>query len=412
MAIVTFTPTAAIPAFDMVQAQLDFPTIFDTYTSADLTETSLAFRLNGANRTVLLGSDFDFISEDGKLVLTGGIIETMAVRINSASPLYTFDDLDFDATEFGLLQTANATNIFNLMLAGNDTITGAEGNDLLFGFNGSDVLNGLAGADTLNGDNGDDVLNGGFGNDVLRGGNNIDTLNGDAGNDSLSGDNGDDALNGGDGNDTLNGGNNNDTLNGDAGNDVLSGNTGNDQLNGGTGNDSMTGGSGNDTLNGNGGNDTMAGGSSNDVLNGNLGNDILRGEAGTDTLNGAEGSDTLFGSTGKDNLTGGTGTDIFVFDSAPGIANVDTITDFNVAADTIHLDNLVFLGISDGPLLESQFEANTSGQADSGGDRLIYETDTGKLFYDRDGTGTGFSRAVVAVLDDGLALTHQDFFIL
>ncbi len=36
-------------------------------------------------------------------------------------------------------------------------------------------------------------------------------------------------------------------------------------------------------------------------------------------------------------LTGGLGADTFVFRDALGVSNIDTITDFNVAQDTIRL---------------------------------------------------------------------------
>lgn len=43
-------------------------------------------------------------------------------------------------------------------------------------------------------------------------------------------------------------------------------------------------------------------------------------------------------------------------------------------------------------------------------DRIIYEKDTGELYYDADGTGN--VRAVLfAKLETNLDLTHQDFLV-
>jgi hypothetical protein len=44
-------------------------------------------------------------------------------------------------------------------------------------------------------------------------------------------------------------------------------------------------------------------------------------------------------------------------------------------------------------------------------DRLVYETDTGKLFYDANGSGKGKS-VLVAQLDAGLELGAGDFFVV
>jgi Ca2+-binding RTX toxin-like protein len=151
------------------------------------------------------------------------------------------------------------------------------------------------------------------------------------------------------------------------------------------------------------GRDTARGYDGNDVLNGRKGNDRLSGDDGNDTLNGGE---------GRDRLTGGRGDDVFVFDTALRKSNVDTVTDFNVADDTIQLDNTIFKAISNGNLPGVRFVANNSGNAQDRADRIVYEKDTGKLFYDRDGTGGTHKKVHFATLDDGLSLTHTDFFIL
>ena len=92
--------------------------------------------------------------------------------------------------------------------------------------------------------------------------------------------------------------------------------------------------------------------------------------------------------------------------------NVDQITDFNVAADTIILENAIFSTIvGTGTLTAAQFVANTAGTAQDASDRIVYETDTGRLFYDSNGDAAG-GATQFAQLAAGLALTNNDFLIL
>lgn len=197
-----------------------------------------------------------------------------------------------------------------------------------------------------------------------------------------------------------------------AGNDTITGGANNDRLRGFEGNDRLNGGDGDDRLIGDAGDDRLYGQNGNDTLSGGTGEDRLYGENGNDTLSGGSGNDRLWGGAGSDNLTGGAGSDIFVFNTALGRTNVDTVRDFNVPADTLHLENAIFIGLSGGNLAASRFVANNSGRATDTADRIIYEKDTGKLFYDRDGSGSKFAKVHFATLDDGLSLTHNDFFVI
>ena len=60
--------------------------------------------------------------------------------------------------------------------------------------------------------------------------------------------------------------------------------------------------------------------------------------------------------------------------------------------DSIELENAVFtkLGVV-GALAAANFKANTTGRATDGNDYVVYETDTGRLFYDADGSAAGVS---------------------
>ena len=73
---------------------------------------------------------------------------------------------------------------------------------------------------------------------------------------------------------------------------------------------------------------------------------------------------------------------VFIFDTALSAAtNVDQMMDFNVADDTIVLENAIFATIvGTGILTAAQFVANASGTAQDADDRIVYETDTGNLF--------------------------------
>ena len=125
---------------------------------------------------------------------------------------------------------------------------------------------------------------------------------------------------------------------------------------------------------------------------------------------GNTGNNALNGGLGNDVLTGGTGIDSFAFSTALSASNVDTITDYNVANDTIRIDNAVFTTLALGNLAAGAFAVNTTGLAGDASDRIIYESDTGKLFYDANGLG-GAAGIHFATLTAGLALTQADFLV-
>lgn len=160
----------------------------------------------------------------------------------------------------------------------------------------------------------------------------------------------------------------------------------------------------------NNGSNTLIGSTGANVLRGNGGNDAIRGGGGADTLDGGNGRDTLDGGMGNDKLKGGAGADSFAFSTKLSPANIDLIQAFNVAADTIRLDNAVFASLATGKLLNGAFAANAQGSAADRGDRIIYDTNSGELYYDSDGNGAGL-RVHFATLTPGLALTAADFFV-
>jgi Ca2+-binding RTX toxin-like protein len=176
--------------------------------------------------------------------------------------------------------------------------------------------------------------------------------------------------------------------------------------------DWLNGGGGNDTVNGGSGNDTLFGGSGADDLMGGRGSDQLFGGSGRDDLSGGSGNDLLNGGSGRDELSGGAGYDTFVFDTKLGSSNVDTITDFNSDRDQIQLSPFVFSTLFPVGLASNQFvsgDGMTEGQDRN--DRIIYDTSTGNLYYDPDGSGSQ-DAVRFAVLDGAPELSSEDFLIV
>ncbi len=142
------------------------------------------------------------------------------------------------------------------------------------------------------------------------------------------------------------------------------------------------------TINGNGLNNTIIGTKGSDTINGGGGADFLAGAEGDDILSGGTGNDVLVGGLGNDVLSGDGGSDTFVFNTALGPTNVDRINSFSHADDTVQLDAGVFASLlSAGPLAADNFRASAGGNAGDATDFVLYDTNTGNLFYDHDGNG-------------------------
>lgn len=63
-----------------------------------------------------------------------------------------------------------------------------------------------------------------------------------------------------------------------------------------------------------------------------------------------------------------------------------------------------------GALSPGNFVANSTGHAVDRNDFIAYETDTGKLYYDADGSGAG-AAVLVAVFNNQPQLNHLDFML-
>ncbi|MCB1933810.1 MAG: calcium-binding protein, partial [Candidatus Accumulibacter sp.] len=124
------------------------------------------------------------------------------------------------------------------------------------------------------------------------------------------------------------------------------------------------------------------------------------------------GNDTLNGGLGNDTLSGGAGSDTIRFDTLlNALSNRDTITDFNVVADTIELENAIFASLSStGTLAAGSFRSGAGVVAADGDDFILYDTASGALSYDADGNGAG-AAVPFASLGSGLALSNADFLV-
>jgi len=278
------------------------------------------------------------------------------------------------------------------------------------------------------------------GTDVINGIGNVlnNQILGNVANNRLEGGKGADNLAGGLGDDTLAGGAGNDSVNGDGGDDFLIGGAGNDQYNGGTGIDtisyatitssvnvSLAIGTAAGTSSGKDiGSDKLSnienliGGVAADKLTGSSAANRIEGLAGNDVIDGKKGADKLYGGLGNDVLTGGLGDDIFVFDSVLGAANVDIITDFNVGNDILHLSRAIFKALPLGQLKAAAFiQGEGQKTALDASDRIIYNTSSGELFYDADGSNAAITAKLIGILSPSgtlapATLSLADFLVV
>lgn len=294
-----------------------------------------------------------------------------------------------------------ASAVEKLNLTGTNAINGtgnASGNTIT-GNSAANTLNGAAGSDTLNGADGNDTLIGGDANDTLNGGDGNDNLNGGAGNDKMLGGAGNDSYVVNSTLDRVYETTTTTSLDDAGGTDSVSSSvslnlsgydgvkfvenltlTGSGNING-TGNDL------DNIITGNGAINTLSGGNGSDTLNGGGGADSLIGGVGNDILNGGNGNDTLNGGDGNDTLIGGVGADRFDFRTSPDSTNIDTITEFVAIDDFIRLDDGVFTAIGAvGALAAEAFNTGAQGVASDASDRIIFDSATGYLYYDADGS--------------------------
>jgi Ca2+-binding RTX toxin-like protein len=152
----------------------------------------------------------------------------------------------------------------------------------------------------------------------------------------------------------------------------------------------------------------LVGGDTDDLIAGRGGADRLSGKGGADELLGGSGGDWLDGGPGRDRLAGGSGDDTFYFDAAPRVRNADRVVDFVGGEDHFRLSASRFDAVDGGRLHRDAFCRGEA--AEDRQDRILYDNDSGRLYYDADGTGRADS-ALVARVNDGTSLGAADFLV-
>jgi Ca2+-binding RTX toxin-like protein len=275
-------------------------------------------------------------------------------------------------------------------------------------------------------------------------------------NDTITGGGGDDKLNGIEGTDLIMGGNGHDSLTGGAGDDTLDGGASTDTMIGGLGDDAYMVDSSGDSIteNASEGNDFVAladvyvstsytmptniegllmSGSrstaltahaSDNFIRGNNGGNLINGLGGADTIDGGAGNDQLNGGIGKDTLIGGLGNDTFLFNAPITSANSDLIKDFhgNTATenDQLAFSHARFLALAydtvaggTQALDPAEFTSGNGLANDPStpvGVNLIYDSGSGRLYYDADAEGAG-AKVLIAMFTGHPTVTASDILV-
>lgn len=348
-------------------------------------------------------SVMDLGGNDRVIVSSGAAVNAFITSAWSGSPSFLSSGTNSGTANF--YTSGTNVNLVDFINNGKLTLTNTGGGATLYGTLKDDTIVGGVGNDTIYGNNGNDILNGGAGNDTYIEGSGVDTYVITSGIDTIdkigigvydnvqvsSGavlytkmyDNNftsqknswiptSSSYNNG----TVYLGSNGIAVNLSA---ITSGANGYNVLNSGNGT----------TLTGSDLNDYISGGAFNDIINGR---------------------------SGSDQLTGGAGADHFVFNTALNASkNVDTITDFTARSDKIDLSKSVMKALGTvGTLKAAQFWSNTTGLAHDADDRIIYNSTTGGVYYDADGTGVlaGTKIAIIGTVTHPAAMTNTDFLVI
>ena len=406
-----------------------------------------------------LGNDLFYVTEEADVVgeIAGGGIDTVSSRI----------DYRLGVNVENLVLTAGISGIGNELA---NSIVGNNGHNIIDGGGGADRMSGALGDDLYHVDDAADLVieRAAGGTDTVRSsasyvlGGNVENLiltdaaangTGNALGNSITGNDLANRLDGGAGADLLRGGGGDDLYDIDHSGDLaveglgagfdtvrssvsytlgenietllltgsaaingtgnalsnrILGNDGDNRLAGGGRADELIGAGGDDQLSGGDAIDRLLGGLGYDRISGDAGSDLIEGGQGNDSLSGGSENDSLHGGADRDRLTGGAGRDAFYFDTAlDPVVNVDVISDFIAADDTIMLDRAIFDAIAaDGRLASSAFHAGAA--AADANDRIIYNAANGSLYYDADGSGAA-AQILFARVTAGTSMGYADF---
>src|SRR5204862_7710861 len=147
-----------------------------------------------------------------------------------------------------------------------------------------------------------------------------------------------------------------------------------------------------------------------DNLNGTNGNDSIYGLGGNDTIFANGGNDWVQGGAGNDSVSGGSGQDSYAF-AEFGSANADTVANFDTGWDNIQLDAAGFSAIGATGRFASGDARFYAAAGATGGhdadDRVVYDSSTGRLFYDADCNGAGAGQLIATFQGNPtIAATH------
>jgi Ca2+-binding RTX toxin-like protein len=230
-------------------------------------------------------------------------------------------------------------------------LLGGDGNDDMQGGAGNDVLGMLAGADTLVGGDGNDFL------DIFA----IGSLDGSV-------------VSGGDGIDRLS------YFGRGAVVDLEAGTLVGTSLNGETG-----------TVRLQGIENFSAIGEAAVYVRGSSADNLIMAQSGDDTLNGGEGNDTLIGGVFFNDMA---------FDESAQLALDSRVMTELGAAGQFSADDERFFAA-----------AGATGGADSD-DRVVYDTDSGRLYYDADGSGQAEAQLIATLVTFGTPFTASDITVI
>ncbi|MEL6512191.1 MAG: calcium-binding protein [Pseudomonadota bacterium] len=313
---------------------------------------------------------------------------------------------------------------------------GTSATDILVGNSAPNILEGYAGDDKLDGGEGNDTMRGGLGDDtyvvgswsdivsehngggydeviayssyrvdkgieslILRGSARLNAYGNDEAN-RINGNSAANLIEGAGGDDTLDGGGDADVLVGGAGNDIY-----------------IVGRSDDLTIEIAGNGHDIVKSYTNYELMENVEDLILVGSAdssgaGNDLPNqimGNTGDNRISGGAGADTLSGGEGADTFIFNSSIESSAVDIITDFEFTQDRIEVGSFLIGGVQTGYLDPSGFSLGSTSVRAS--DRILYDSGTGELRVDPDGTGSAEAQ-VFAHIGPGVLIDHSAFIVV
>lgn len=342
-----------------------------SYSSVNGMIENVAIAFNCSIEKAIGGAGNDTLIAVGKNTLTGGAgVDTFLITAGTN----TITDLAYGNVS-DIISVANYATV-TAKAVGNFTATSETINNgtAFINANGHAVSLSMAG-----GSNGWTITNESRAGAVLIGSSNNDTITGGSGNDTLTGGAGIDRFNITEGIDTVT-----DLAYGNV-SDILVVSRRSTAIVTAAGNftaTSATINNGTSSINANGHavNMASAGGSNGWTITNASGTGV--------TLIGSSHDDTITGGSGNDTLTGGSGSDKFVFNTTPNInTNHDIITDFKHGTDILQLSKTAFPLITNWKMNEFYSGANAVAAHDSS-DRIIYNTTTGNLYYDQDGSGS------------------------